>query len=402
MESEDEFLHTYFTHVSQLCYEKAREHLEKEKGLKGPVTQWGAFLNLLQQLALAEKSYMEIGFLQNKHKSFLRKDNSLRSVYDNMKNDLKRLEDNSKQPSIHSSIQKGIKNLTQFVTARINLIDLYEKIYNLGVSKQVRYTEILSQIHSVIERHSDGFIDISFIPIKAVFSLECEILEQLFEALVQLQKLEFLSPLASIHGAHTRLAVWETKMQSREIWKLGIFKNNPLPSLFQWLQKLKGSILSKFSLYFHDILAEQTTPNDMRILCSKLYNDHYQKIVSFQKKSDAAYVLLIHDMTNVSNPTHNRIIVSYPQRIFLETDIMLKMISETNNELQTTDKIIYKFVSQEQCTYILTMIEPMIYLIILFENKKSEKDAFISNFVLEFCQNLRCTKLFTSLKNTNK
>lgn len=27
MESEDEFLHTYFTHISQLCYEKAKEHV---------------------------------------------------------------------------------------------------------------------------------------------------------------------------------------------------------------------------------------------------------------------------------------------------------------------------------------------------------------------------------------
>lgn len=27
MEKEDEFLHTYFNYVSQLCYEKAKEHI---------------------------------------------------------------------------------------------------------------------------------------------------------------------------------------------------------------------------------------------------------------------------------------------------------------------------------------------------------------------------------------
>lgn len=27
MEKEDEFLHAYFNYVSQLCYEKAKEHL---------------------------------------------------------------------------------------------------------------------------------------------------------------------------------------------------------------------------------------------------------------------------------------------------------------------------------------------------------------------------------------
>ncbi|CAH1114199.1 unnamed protein product [Psylliodes chrysocephalus] len=125
MESEDEFLHTYFTHISQLCYEKAKEHVEKEKEPKGATTPWSTFLNYLQQLALAEKSYMEIGFLQNKHKSFLRKDNSLRSVYETMKNDLKKLEENYKQCTADNRIYKGSKNIVQYVNARINLIDLY-------------------------------------------------------------------------------------------------------------------------------------------------------------------------------------------------------------------------------------------------------------------------------------
>ncbi|XP_018567965.2 KICSTOR complex protein C12orf66 homolog [Anoplophora glabripennis] len=73
MEKEDEILYIYFTHISQLCFEKAKEHIEREKEPKS-VTPWNTFLNFLQQLALAEKSYIEIGFLQNKHKSFLRKD----------------------------------------------------------------------------------------------------------------------------------------------------------------------------------------------------------------------------------------------------------------------------------------------------------------------------------------
>lgn len=91
MEKDDEFLHTFFNYVSQLCYEKAKEHLvgksdifgkfikrlllqEKDKEPKFSVPSWAGLLNILQQLSLAEKSYMEIGFLQNKHKSFLRKD----------------------------------------------------------------------------------------------------------------------------------------------------------------------------------------------------------------------------------------------------------------------------------------------------------------------------------------
>lgn len=60
---------------------------------------------------------------------------------------------------------------------------------------------------------------------------------------------------------------------------MGLFKNasNASPALFYWLQKLKGAVLSKFSLYFHDILANQTTPTEMRLFCSKLNQDYYQK-----------------------------------------------------------------------------------------------------------------------------
>ncbi|CAH1174279.1 unnamed protein product [Phaedon cochleariae] len=406
MESEDEFLYTYFNHVSQLCYEKAKEHIEKEREPKVTTSPWSLFLNILQQLALAEKSYIEIGFLQNKHKSFLRKDNSLRSVYESMKNDLKKLEDNCKQTIADKRIQKGSKNIIEFMNARINLIDLYEKIHNISLNKQlICYNEIVHQVESVIEKNSGGFTDISMTPAKAVFSLECEILDQLFKALTELQRLQFLPSLALIHGAHTRLAAWENKIQSRETWKLGnMFKGNPLPALFQWLQQLKGAVLSKFSLYFYHTLAHQTTPNEMRNLCSKLHHDHFQKILAFQRRYDVSSVILLSDTQVSSDTTNNRfpVIVAFPSRNPPQLDTILKMISETNNELMNVEKIIYKFSSQEQFTYVLTTVEPNIYLVILFESKKSEKDTFISNFVVELCQNMRCTKIFSSLKSMTK
>ncbi|KAJ8930318.1 hypothetical protein NQ314_016867 [Rhamnusium bicolor] len=102
-------------------------------------------------------------------------------------------------------------------------------------------------------------------------------------------------------------------------------------------------------------------------------------MVAFQRKYDAACVILLSD-NQVSCDTTDYdsfpIIVSYPPRSPPQLEMILKMISETANELLNVDKIIYKFSSQEQCTYILTTVEPNIYLVILFENKKSEKDSF--------------------------
>ncbi|XP_063927860.1 KICSTOR subunit 2-like isoform X2 [Zophobas morio] len=317
MEKEDLFLHTYFTHLSQISYDKAKEHVEKEKeAYKGAqLTAWGTFLSFLQQLILTEKSYIEIGFLQTKNKGFLRKDNSLRSIYEALRSDLRKLEDNCKATIVDRRVQHYCQNIYQFLNARVNMIDLYERIYTMGLNNQFMYSDTLKYIQNLIERHSLDFADISLTPAKAAFGLEVEILEQLFRALTELQRLQFLPSLALIHGAHTRLTLWESKIPNRENWKISFLKNNPLPALFQWLQKLKGAVLSKFSLYFHDTLAQQTTPNEMRQLCAKLHHDHYQRMVSFHRKYEAACVILLSD-NQVSCDTTDYdsfpIIVSYP------------------------------------------------------------------------------------------
>lgn len=88
----------------------------------------------------------------------------------------------------------------------------------MGISRQLKYNELLIQIETIIQRHALSFIDISLTPIKAVFNLECEILEHLFKALMELQRLQFIPSLALIHGVHTRLAAWESKMQNKEVF----------------------------------------------------------------------------------------------------------------------------------------------------------------------------------------
>ncbi|KAL3267042.1 hypothetical protein HHI36_011184 [Cryptolaemus montrouzieri] len=230
-----------------------------------------------------------------------------------MKIDIRRLEESFRLAD--KRIQNYCQNIFQFLCARISLIEIYEKIYQMGCGKHLRYMELLNHTEIVIQKNALCFTDISLTPIKAIFNLECEILQQLFKALTELQQLQFLPSLASIHGAHTRLTAWESRMQNRESWKLGFLKNNQLPALFQWLQKLKGIVLSKFSLYFHNTLAQQTTPNDMRGICAKLQHDHYQKMVGFQKKYDVAYVILLSDNQVVCDTTDYDsfpIIVSYP------------------------------------------------------------------------------------------
>lgn len=87
----------------------------------------------------------------------------------------------------------------------------------MGSNSQFSYHEMLKYIQNLIERHSLDFADISLTPAKAIFVLEAEVLEQLFRALTELQRLQFLPSLALIHGAYTRLALWESKMPNKEV-----------------------------------------------------------------------------------------------------------------------------------------------------------------------------------------
>ncbi|KAI4462638.1 kicstor complex protein c12orf66 [Holotrichia oblita] len=397
MEAEDAFLHNFFSYTSQGCYEKAKESVERERQSYKVIGPWQLLLTQLIQIASAEKSYMEIGFLQNKNKGFLRKDNSLKAIYETIKSETKKIEETAK---IHMQDRKTInycQNIIQYLTARTHLIDFYEKIYQLGLTKSFKYNELVISIDNVTEEHLYAFTDISLTPIRDMFSFECEILKNLFKAMNELQKLQFLPSLALIHSAHTTLSSWKIKLQNRETWKLGFLKNNQLPALFDWLLKLKGAILSKFSLYFHNTLALQTSLSDMRQLCSKLLYDNYQKMIAFQKKNDASILILSDNQITEENDTYP-IIISYPQKINTDPDIILKMIADTSEELVVVDKVIYKYLSQEHVSYIYTLIEPGIYLVLTFENKKIEKDSHVINFITELCTNLRCTKIFLSLK----
>lgn len=100
-------------------------------------------LTQLLHIVLVEKSYIDLGFLANKNKSFLRKDvsivaivhliiiityfylkNSLKAVFETLKTDMKRIEDGCKQTVADRRVITYCQNIIQYVTARIDLIDL--------------------------------------------------------------------------------------------------------------------------------------------------------------------------------------------------------------------------------------------------------------------------------------
>ena len=56
-----------------------------------------------------------------------------------------------------------------------------------------------------------------------------------------------------------------------------------VPLLFQWLARFHATLVSKFSLYFHATLSEQTTQSEMKNLTAKANIDYVNKYVYFSR-----------------------------------------------------------------------------------------------------------------------
>ncbi|XP_069668591.1 KICSTOR subunit 2-like [Periplaneta americana] len=433
---EESFLKDFFTHVANLGFDKAKELVEREResrtGQSGP---WGMLVTHLPQIAMAERSYGELGFLVTKNKGFLRKDNSLKSIYDSARSDFRRVEEltrisnSDRLPLAFSNELRTITSVANelclFLSARIELIDLYEKMHIMGTGKQMKYEELLAQVEDIMERNAPSVPQMCVTPIGNMLSLECEILIHLLRSQLEMQMWRFLPSLMLLNLAHTRLQAWESKLQNRESWKLGFgatfLKTSQLPALLQWLLKLKTAFLAKFSLYFYTTLAQQTSPQEMKALCSKLQaNDYFHKIQNFQRRYDATAVMIVfdaHGLEDYKGPGYHHpnrpaetsrdlecypIIVSYPVKPLNHMPNVVKIITERGSELAAMDRVVYHFSPREQSTYVMASTDPRMTLVVIFDTRKAEKETHITNFVFELALQLRCNKVFANLKPNTK
>ncbi|XP_075217642.1 KICSTOR subunit 2-like [Lycorma delicatula] len=406
-------LSIYFSHLSQLNFDKARELVEKERDAE-KIGSYRQLLILLPNLIVTERSYIELAFVSVKNKIFLRKDNSLRSMYESLRSEINKIE----FAETDNLLLDVVTYLGEHIAARIQLIDLYEKMYALGSSnKPMKCNELITQISGVGQFSVTNDITAT---IRSSFSLECEILRNLLEALVELQNWQFLSCLTHLHIAHTHLTSWEKSLQSREYWKLGFLKGSQLPALYLWLVKLKSSIVGKFSLYFHHILVQQTTPHDMRVLCSKHNIDHMHRLHSLQRKYDAKSIMLIFsvsggdDLMTTVGPGYQHperaiepldeytIMLGYPMKLADKLPTVGKAITDRRTELTTSDRVICCYSPKEQYTYFMSNIDPRITLVVVFDSKKDDRETSICNHISELAAQFRSNRVFANLKLNKK
>uniref|UniRef100_A0A3Q3VYK5 KICSTOR subunit 2 n=1 Tax=Mola mola TaxID=94237 RepID=A0A3Q3VYK5_MOLML len=433
---EQAILESFFTQLGIFSFDRAKDYVEKEKDSnKSAGAIWAALLAALAHLSAAEKAYHHMTFLGQKlgGQSFFSRKDSIRTIYTSLYNELRKVVTMGRHSQVGSALylEDLLSHLSgqlcHFTQARMEMADLYEKMYSLGSQKSINSEELLTTLEAVLHKYSTKFHHPILGRVEESFQTEVDVVTQLLRCQAQVSEWSFLPALLSLHGANSKLTAWGQLFQRQKETRKHLFGGHTQkavqpPHLYVWLQRFQATLLAKFSFYFHEALSRQTTPADMRTLTARTTPDYYGKISSFIRKHDASNVSLVFDNRGSESfqghgyhhPHSYReapkgveqfpAVVSLPsgERPLTHWPNVIMMMGDRAAELNTLDKVVHFYDDKVQSTYYLTRPEPHFTLVVIFDGRKSEKDLHIAAFLQEISCSLRNSKIFSQLKPGSK
>ncbi|XP_075065537.1 KICSTOR subunit 2 [Mixophyes fleayi] len=431
--AEQTVLQTFFSHLGHFSYDKAKDHVEREKEAnKYAGVSWSSMLAALAHLAAAEKAYHSMSFLGQKPggQSFFSRKDSIRTNYTSLYNELKKVVTTGRNavggtaPHLEELLSHLSEQLCYFVQARMEIADFYEKMYTLSSQKFINSEELVNILEAILKKYNSRFHHPILSPLENGFQLEVDVLAHLLKAQSLIYEWKFLLSLVNLHNAHTKLQTWGQIFEKQKETKKHLFggqsqKAVQPPHLFLWLMKCKNNFLAKFSFYFHEALSRQTS--EMKTLTAKTNPDYFGKISSFIRKYDAINVSLIFDNRGSESfqghgyhhPDSYREapkgVDQYPAIVSLPSDRpvvhwsnVILIMTDKSADLNTLEKVVHFYDDKVQRTYFLTRPEPHFTLVVIFESKKSEKDSHLISFLNELSHSLKSSRVFASLKPGSK
>jgi len=423
---EESILSTYFTSLSTFSHDKARETAEKERECLcrgSPSSAWVHLIPSLIQLAAVEKQYLNAAFLQPR--GFLRRDGSPKNLYESIHNEMQRIADvHPKVDSLSEMATKVAADVSTLAKGRLQLMEVYERLCSV-FPKPLPYREVIGTVKAVGEM-AKNVSSIEVAPWRDVFQLEVGVFHDYLMSATHMQIWGFFESLILLQSGSDQLAKWTDIIQTRETKKLS-FASSLLrgvggtaePHLYLWFYKLKAMLLSKFSLYFHITLSGQTSSTELKALSAKLAVDQQARISAFHRKVDAQSVNVVFDAVGLEpytgpgyhHPDNNQAgnsglelypsVFSHPAQPKEHWPSIVMLLSGHATEL-AEDKPVYLYDSGVQATYFFNMIEPRFTLVLVFEGKRAERESTINMFIQEIVPQLRCSKVFASLKPGTK
>ena len=419
--SKEELLETYFTFISNFSHDRAREVVEREKEVArtGSSSSFHQLVVALVGLAGAEKQYLSLSFLLPRTSSvFLRKEPSLKSLYQSILLDLR----NALELEQEVLVSRTCEEVIRLLQVRVSMIGVYEKLATFSSSTPAAsYDDLVAGLNTILEeiQQSQSPVCQQWV---VVLQYEVGVLLDCLSLTSSLHQWNFFPSLMLLQRVGERLASWEVVVQARETRKLSFASSwlrgvtSTEPHLYLWFQKLRSSLLSKFSLYFYSTLSKQTNSTEMKVLCSKLSLDQSARISSYQKRLDCQSVSILYDATDQPSyqgrpgyhfqdkdppPPHSGldlfpVVFSTGQPGHHWPNIVM-IISDHSEELRA-DRTVHFYDGGVGSSYFLHQIESRFYIVVIFEGRRNEKDSTINSFIQETASQLSCVRIFASLK----
>lgn len=434
------------SHMSGFGYDTAKEVADRERdACKSARPPMAGLMAAFAQLATIEKQYVSLTFLTPKR--FLMKDTSLIASYGHVLADLRKVEEWRSS----STTREMAGQLIFFVNARIALLDYYEVISATAAAAITSETEdsdcstfflplddiMVPRLNGIVKKYSSCLRHPHLQPLNIGFNWELGALSGLVNALYHMNHWRFFESLIQLEQSRKSLEEWLSALRNHrepmKTAKMGLSlawlrhgsssaSNNTSPTvhqeppLYQWLCKLRAAVSAKFSFYFHDVLLEQTTAIDMKEKCARLSMDFPAKLQAFHKRYDAHSVVLMFDATNeisyrgpgYHHPALDKEPVrgidvypaafAYPSQPKGHWPSVVMILAEYAAELDKPQKVVFFYDKRAESSFYMVKIDPHMVLAVIFESKRAEKDTPINNFLLEVASQLRCCKVFASLK----
>ena len=435
---EESVLENILNAISLNNYDQAKDILEKEReNVKNNAgsAAWAGILPALVQLNTAEKSYYHFTFLQPK--GFLRKEIVLTSVYEELKIEFRKCSEVKMVPS-EKILAHICEQMVSFCSARIDLIHCYETICNVGIAglgpnghqiKHVPFSEFATEVSALKSKYSSEFHHPLLQSLNNAFSVEVEVLEELLLASVQVQNWKMLPALLHLQTATNRLTKWEEQnpkimeLRKNKTFVGTVFSTTTGLSIFVWLWQFKAAIHDKFSLYFHEVLARQTSSTEMKLMCSRISQDYYQKFISFQKRTDAVCVTVLLNTGGLENyqgpggyclpqreiqeslkgPESLQALMAYPEKAPGYWASILMLVSGQLYERNSSKNFFFiDDIGPYGLSCFVVHLDMNVVLLAAYESKKAEKDVTILGFLNEVQSSLKCFRVLAALKTGNR
>ena len=422
MSKEETLLKAYFTFISNFSHDRAREVVEREKDVTRAVTSSGfnQLLVALVSLAGAEKQYLSLSLMPRTSSVFLRKEQSLKSVYQSIVLDLR----NAQELEADTLINGICEDLVTLLKIRLTMIGVYEKLSMFSsMTPSESYSELVAILKTVLEEIQQNPSELCCQWI-TVLKYEVGLLLDCLTLTITMHEWNFFESVMLLQRVGETLAMWDQVVQARETRKLSFASSwlrgvsgSVEPHLYLWFQKLKSSLLSKFSLYFYSTLSQQTRDaTEMKVLCAKLVLDHPARICSFQKRMDCQSVSILYEASGQAyqgrpgyhfqdkDPAAHSgldlfpIVYSTGQPGHHWPNVVMIISDHHHAQELKADRTVHFFDGGVGATYFLHQIEPRFYIVIIFEGRRNEKDSAINGFIQETASQLSCVKIFTSLR----